>query len=108
MVGVDVGVKADALLVIATPDGCEVARVRAPKPLTAAQARLRVLQQRAARQQGPYDPISKTRRKPSKRWQATTARIARTHGRAAAVRRDVLHKTTTELAQQYRVITAEH
>ncbi|MFD9550782.1 IS607 family element RNA-guided endonuclease TnpB [Nocardia salmonicida] len=107
VVGVDVGVKADALLVIATPEGCEVARVRAPKPLTAAHARLRVLQQRAARQQGPFDPITKTRRKPSKRWQATTARIARTHGRAAAVRRDVLHKTTTELAQHYQVITVE-
>ncbi|WP_228536837.1 transposase [Nocardia sp. XZ_19_231] len=36
-----------------------------------------------------------------------TAQIARTHGRAAAVRRDVIHKTTTELAQQYQVITVE-
>ncbi|MFC9474038.1 IS607 family element RNA-guided endonuclease TnpB [Nocardia sp. NPDC056952] len=105
--GVDVGVKADALLVIATPDGCEVARVQAPKPLTAAQARLRVLQRRAARQQGPYDPVAKARRRPSKRWQTTTARICRTRGQAAAIRRDVLHKTTTHLAQQYQVITVE-
>ncbi|MFD4460448.1 IS607 family element RNA-guided endonuclease TnpB [Nocardia sp. NPDC058480] len=107
VVGVDIGVKADALLVIATPDGHEVGRIPAPKPLTAAQARLRVLQRRAARQQGSYDPVTKNRRRPSKRWQATTARIARTHGRAAAVRRDVLHKTTTELAQRYQVITVE-
>ncbi|MFI1239180.1 IS607 family element RNA-guided endonuclease TnpB [Nocardia salmonicida] len=107
VVGVDVGVKADALLVIASPDGCEVARVQAPKPLTAAQARLRVLQRRAARQLGPYDTVAKTRRRPSKRWQATNARIGRTHGRAAAIRRDVLHKATTELAQQHRVITVE-
>ncbi|MGW6423819.1 RNA-guided endonuclease TnpB family protein [Nocardia sp. NPDC055053] len=107
VVGVDVGVTADALLVIATSDGREVGRVPAPKPLTAARVRLRGLQRRAARQHGPYDPVTKTRRQPSKRWQATTGRIARTHGRAAAIRRDALHKATTVLAQQHRVITVE-
>ncbi|MFD4460417.1 IS607 family element RNA-guided endonuclease TnpB [Nocardia sp. NPDC058480] len=107
VVGVDVGVKADALLVIATAEGCEVARVPAPKSLSAAQARLRVLQRKAARQQGPYDRVTKSRRRPSKRWQDTTARIARIHGRSGAVRRDVLHKATTVLAQQYQVITVE-
>ncbi|MEB3052120.1 IS607 family element RNA-guided endonuclease TnpB [Mycolicibacter sp. MYC123] len=107
VVGVDVGVKADALLVVASPDGREVARVPAPKSLTAAQARLRVLQRRAARQHGPYDPVTKTRRTPSKRWRATQARIGRVHAHAAAVRRDVLHKATTELAQQHDVVVVE-
>ncbi|MFD4442663.1 IS607 family element RNA-guided endonuclease TnpB [Nocardia sp. NPDC058519] len=107
VVGVDVGVTADALMVIATPDGREVKRIPAPKPLTAAQSRLRVLQRRAARQQSPFDPVTKTRRRPSKRWQATMAHVARTHGRTAAIRRDVLHQATTALAQQYEVVTVE-
>ena len=107
VVGVDVGVKADSLLVVATPDGREVARVPAPKSLTAAQSRLRILQRRAARQHGPYDPATKARRVPSKRWRATQARIGRVHAHAAAVRRDVLHKATTTLAQQHDVVVVE-
>jgi putative transposase len=107
VVGVDVGVKADSLLVIATPAGTEIDRVPAPKSLSAAQARLRILQRRAARQHGPYDPASKTKRSPSKRWRRTQARIGRTHAHAAAVRRDALHKATTALAQQHQVIVVE-
>lgn len=105
--GADVGVKADALLVIAAPDGREIRRVPAPKSLTAAQARLRALQRKAARQQGPWDPEARTRRTPSRRWAKTSRRIGRVHAHAAAVRRDVLHKETTALAQQHRVITVE-
>lgn len=107
VVGVDVGVKADALLVVATPDGTEVDRIPAPKSLTAAQSRLRALQRRAARQHGPYDPATKTRQVPSKRWRKTQARIGRTHAHAAAVRRNVLHKATTVLAQQHQIVVVE-
>ncbi|GAT07615.1 IS200/IS605 family element transposase accessory protein TnpB [Mycolicibacterium novocastrense] len=107
VVGVDVGVKADSLLVVATPDGIEVDRIPAPKSLTAAQAQLRALQRRAARQLGPYDPAAKVRQSPSKRWRKTQARIGRTHAHAAAVRRDVLHKATTVLAQQHDVVVVE-
>ncbi|MEU4807674.1 IS607 family element RNA-guided endonuclease TnpB [Nocardia fluminea] len=107
VIGVDVGVKADSLMVVGAPDGTEIARIRAPKSLTAVQTRLRVLQRRAARQHGPYDPVTKTRRRPSKRWRITQSRIGRTHTRAANVRRDVLHKATTALAQQHAVITVE-
>lgn len=106
IVGVDVGVKADSLLVVATP-GTEIDRVAAPKSLTAAQGRLRALQRRAARQHGPYDPATKTKQVPSKRWRRTQARIGRTHVHAAAVRRDVLHKATTALAQQHQVVVVE-
>ena len=105
--GVDVGVKAGSLLVIAAPDGREIGRVPAPKSLTAAQGRLRALQRKAARQQGPWDPGTRTRRPPSKRWARTNRRIGRVHAHAAAVRRDVLHKATTSLAQQHQVITVE-
>jgi putative transposase len=107
VVGVDVGVKADSLLVVATPDGREVSRVPAPKSLTAAQARLRALHRNAARRTGPYDPPTRSRRHPSKRWQRTQARISKTHARAAAVRRDMLHKATTLLAQTHDVIVVE-
>ena len=106
-VGVDAGVKADSLLVIAAPDGQEIGRVPAPKSLTAAQDRLRALQRRAARQQGPWDPGTRTRRPPSKRWARTNRRIGRVHAHAAAVRRDILHKETTTLAQRHQVITVE-
>jgi putative transposase len=105
VVGVDVGVK--DLLVAAAPDGTEVARVPAPKSLAAAQARLRALQRKAARQHGPYDPATRTRRQPSKRWATTQARIGRVHARATNVRRDVLHKATTALAHQHQVVVAE-
>ncbi|ORA38565.1 IS607 family element RNA-guided endonuclease TnpB [Mycobacterium aquaticum] len=107
VVGVDVGVKADSLLVVATPDGMEVDRTAAPKSLSAAQARLRALQRRAARQHGRYDPIAKVKQSPSKRWRRTQDRIGRTHAHVAAVRRDVLHKATTVLAQQHDVVVVE-
>jgi putative transposase len=107
VVGVDVGVKADSLLVVATPCGIEVDRVPAPKSLTAAQVRLRALQRKAARKTGPYDPATRSRRRASKRWQRTQARISKTHARAAAVRRDTLHKATTRLAQRHEVIVVE-
>src|SRR5260221_1804715 len=51
VVGVDAGVR--DLLVVAAPDGAEIARVRAPRSLASAHARLRALQRRAARQDAP-------------------------------------------------------
>lgn len=105
VVGVDVGVK--DLIVVATSDGTELERVPAPKPLTRARARLRVLQRTAARRYGPYDPVNRSKQQPSERWRKTQARIGKTHARVANVRRDMLHKTTTRLAQQHRVITVE-
>jgi putative transposase len=103
--GVDAGVK--DLLVVATPDATEVDRIPAPKPLTAAQARLRALQRKAARQHGRYDPVTRSKREPSKRWLRTQAGISKTHARAANIRHDVLHKATTRLAQQHQVIVVE-
>jgi putative transposase len=105
VVGVDVGVK--DLLVVATGDGVEVDRIPAPKPVVAAQAGLRALQRRAARQHGPYDPDAQTRREPSKRWRHTQARIARTHARAAEVRAHQIHAATTALATRHEVVVVE-
>jgi putative transposase len=104
-VGVDVGVK--DLLVVATADGVEVDRIPAPKPLAAAQNRLRALQWRAARQRGPYDPDTQTRREPSKRWQRTQARIGRSHRRVADIRAHELHAATTALATRHDIVVVE-
>lgn len=104
-VGVDAGVR--DLLVVAAPDGTELERIPAPRSLNAAQARLRQLQRRAARQIGPYDQETKSKRQPSKRWRRTQARISKTHARAANIRRDALHKATTSLTKQHEVITVE-
>ncbi|WP_446223647.1 IS607 family element RNA-guided endonuclease TnpB [Nocardia sp. IBHARD005] len=105
VVGVDVGVK--DLLVVAAADGTEIERVPAPKPLTAAQARLRVLQRKAARQQGRWDTATESRQDPSKRWLRTQARIAKTHARVANIRRHELHTATTRLAHNHDVIVVE-
>ncbi|HUH71899.1 MAG TPA: hypothetical protein VLZ05_25355 [Mycobacterium sp.] len=53
VVGADVGVK--DLLVVAGPEGAEVARVAAPNPLRRVQSRLRAAQRQAARRCGPSD-----------------------------------------------------
>lgn len=105
VVGVDVGVK--DLLVVAAPDGREIARVPAPKPSAAVQARKRRLQRRAARQIGPYDPSSRRRRSPSNRWRRTQSQVARLDVHAAHVRRNLLHVETTRLAREHAVIVVE-
>ena len=105
VVGVDVGVR--DLLVVATVDGVEVDRVAAPKPLTRAQSRLRAAQRQAARRCGPYDPDTRTRREPSKRWQRANARVGRIHARVAAIRAHEIHQATTALATWHQVVAVE-
>ncbi len=78
--------------------------MRAPRGLAAAQARLRAMQRRAARQDGP-DRL--TGRRGPKRRTRTTARIGRIHARAADLRRDALHQATTPLGQRHQVIVVE-
>jgi len=102
VVGVDVGVR--DLLVVAAPGGAEVARVAAPRALAAAQARLRAIQRRAARQDGPD---RRAGRRGSNRWRRTAQRIGRLHARAADLRREALHQATTGLAQGHEVIVIE-
>jgi putative transposase len=105
VVGMDVGV--NDLLVVATPDGAEVARIAAPKPLARAQSRLRAAQRQAARRHGPYDPETTTRLEPSKRWQRANARVGRIHARVAAVRTHEIRKATTDLATLHDVVAVE-
>jgi putative transposase len=105
VVGVDVGVK--DLLVVATPDGEEVGRIPAPKPLVRARSKLRAAQRCVARRRGPYDTDTKTRLEPSKRWQRANARVGRIHAKVAAIRSNEIHHATTFLATRHEVVAVE-
>jgi putative transposase len=106
VVGADVGVK--DLLVVATPDGREVERIPAPKPLSRAQSRLRAAQRQLSRRCGPYDAKTKTRREPSKRWKRANARVGRIHAKVSTIRASEIHKATTALATRHEVVAVEH
>ena len=105
VIGVDLGVR--DLVVVATPDGREVDRITAPRHLQAAQTKLRALQRKAARQVGPYDPATKTRREPSTSWRRTQAQIAKTQHRVANLRETHLHRLTSTLTKRHDVIGVE-
>jgi putative transposase len=105
VVGVDVGVK--DLIVVATPDGNELRREPAPKPLRKALTVVRALQRRAARQRGPWDPQAGRKRDPSAGWARTQRQVAAAHARVANLRTDRLHKLTTALVQTHTVLGVE-
>ncbi|MGZ8817648.1 MAG: IS607 family element RNA-guided endonuclease TnpB [Mycobacterium sp.] len=105
VVGIDVGVK--DLLVVAHPDGTELARHRAPRELKRAQRKLRALQRKGARQVGPWDGIARRTREPSKGWRRTQHTIGGVHARVANLRTDRLHNLTAQLSQTHCVIGAE-
>ena len=105
VVGIDAGVK--DLIVVADPDGNELARHRAPRELKRAHSALRALQRKAARQIGPWDTTMRTKRQPSHGWVRTQRDIGRVHARVAHLRADRLHKLTTELSQAHDVIGGE-
>jgi putative transposase len=97
IVGVDVGVR--HLAVLSTGQ-----MIPNPRPLETAQRRLRRLYRQASRRTGPDQ---RTGQRPSARWRATQAKIARAHARAANLREDGLHQLTTRLAATYGTVVAE-
>jgi putative transposase len=105
VVGIDAGVK--DLIVVADSDGNELARHRAPRELTRVHRKLRALQRKAARQIGPWDTTTSTKRHPSRGWMRTQGDIGRVHARVAHLRADRLHKLTTQLSQSHDVIGTE-
>jgi putative transposase len=100
LVGIDVGVQ--HLAVLSTGQA-----IPNPRPLDHAQRRLRRLNRQLARRYGPRSPDG-TPQKPSAGWRRTQRRLARTHARAANIRRDALHQLTSELATSYDTIVVEH
>ena len=98
-IGVDVGIRHLAVL----SNGCQVAN---PAPLEHAQRRLRRLNRQLARRRGPR-AADGGRREPSKRRQQTSRRLGRAHARIANLRRDSLHRLTSELASTYGTVVVE-
>ncbi len=97
VVGVDVGIK--ALAVLSTGE-----IVANPRHLNAAQRQLRALGRSLSRKVGPDRRIC---RDASKRWQRASKRLSRAHARVANLRRDGLHKLTTRLAREHGTIVVE-
>jgi putative transposase len=94
-VGIDAGIGHD-LLVIMRPDGNVVRKVANPRALRSSITDMR----RATR------ALSR-RQEGSRRWHRAKQRVARVHMRVAAVRNDLLHKMTTELAKTHGRIVIE-
>src|SRR5262249_6659937 len=86
VVGVDVGIK--RLAVLSTGE-----LVDNPRHLVAAHQRLRQRGRALSRKTGPD---RRTGQRASNRWQRAANRLGRTHARVANLRRDGLHKLTTE------------
>ena len=112
VVGVDLGVGAQNLMVAADQHGVEVARVENPKALDRVHSQIVRLQKkigrahRAAVAEGRVDTAG--RPADSQRVLALRARIARLHRRAADIRADSLHKATSSLvAAGHGTIVAE-
>ena len=99
-IGVDVGIRHLAVL----SNGRHVPN---PTPLQHAQRRLRRLNRRLARRHGSR-VADGSRREPSKRWQQTRQRLGQAHTRVADLRRDGLHRLTSELAGTYGTVVVEH
>jgi IS605 OrfB family transposase len=99
VVGVDVGIR--HLAVLSTGQ-----QVPNPAPLAAALGTLRRCNRELARRRGPVAADGR-RRVPSAGWRQTRTRLARAHARVANVRRDRLHKITSQLASEYGTVVVE-
>jgi putative transposase len=93
-VGVDLGVK--TLAVVADENGRLLQAYQGVKALQHAQARLKLANQ----------ALSRTKKGSNGRKKAAR-RLGKMHGRVAAVRRNLLHRITAELARGYTSVTIE-
>jgi len=89
IVGVDLGIKTLAVL----SDGSEVPNVKAHQ---AKMARLRRLNKSLSRKQ-----------KGSNNWKKAVVRLGRLHMQIANIRKDALHKLTSQLVRDYSVVVIE-
>ncbi len=100
VVGVDLGIKTLAVL----SDGTEIPN---PRHLSTALGKVRRLSRTASRRQGPYDPGTRRRQAPSNRWRRAAAALGKAQGRVADVRKDSIHKLTTDIARTYGTVVIE-
>jgi putative transposase len=99
VVGIDAGIR--WLLTLSTGE-----RIPNPAALRHALVRLRRLNRQLARRQGPRTGDG-GRQTPSAGWLAAKQHLARAHARVANLRRDALHKATSQLAHKDDVIVVE-
>jgi putative transposase len=97
VVGVDLGIKALAVLSTGTQE-------TNPRHLDGALRKVRRLSRAVSRKQGPDRG---TRQRPSNRWQRASAALAKAQGRVADQRRDYQHKLTTRLAREFETVVVE-
>ncbi|MFF3115961.1 IS607 family element RNA-guided endonuclease TnpB [Kitasatospora sp. NPDC057904] len=98
VIGVDLGVKTLAVFSDGRPPA------ENPKHYDHARRKLRRLSRTVSRRTGPD---RRTGRQPSKRWLRANDQRNRVHHRVADLRRDGIHKLTTELALEYGTIVVE-
>jgi putative transposase len=98
VVGVDVGIS--HLAVLSTGE-----TIANPRHLNAASKHLRRTARRLSRRVGPDRRI---RRKASKRWERAKVELGKAHARVANLRRDGLHKLTTQLAATHGTVVIEN
>lgn len=101
-VGIDLGIKQLATLSHPLADGTQV--FENPKPLRAATVKLRRIQRGCSRQE---QVRKKSSAKKSKRAQKRQRQLARVHSRVANIRADILHKMTTRIASEFKVVVLE-
>jgi len=99
VVGIDAGIR--WLLTLSTGE-----RIPNPAALRHALVRLRRLNRQLARRQGPRT-ANGGRQTPSVGWLAAKQHLAQAHARVANLRRDALHKATSQLAHKDDVIVVE-
>jgi putative transposase len=105
VVGVDLGVRYLAVLSKPVRDVSDTAgMVPNPAHLEVALSASRRLARHAARRRGPD---KRTHTTPSRRWQATQAKLARLHASVCDGRMNALHQLTTALTKRCGVIVIE-
>ena len=98
VVGVDLGIKTLAVL----SDGTAIGN---PRHLSKALRKVRGAARTLSRRQGPD---RRTGQRPSNRWRRASSRLGGLHGRVADVRKDSIHKLTTNLARIYGTVVIEN
>lgn len=97
VIGIDLGIKTLAVL----SDGTQIPN---PRHLGTALRKVRRAARRVSRRQGPD---RRTGQHPSNRWRRASARLGGLHGRVADVRKDSIHKLTTNVARTHGTVVIE-
>ena len=103
VVGIDMGV-GDHVIVAATPHGDEIMRRGLPKTVSNHDKRIRHLQRKLSRKQGPN---RKAKTKPSNRWIRANNQVNKYRAKLTNIRHDFAAKSVHELAKNYETIVIE-